>query len=160
MAASSRTDPALWRRQAWLCSDKDMLNSASHYLHFFSPSRKLKGMQINAGLMRGDRNELKQWSPMRSLQPWRLIGLSRLHRKGGKKAWIRREKLIATESGHHLLKICSAFMSCSVVWGLALVQTIREARRVCPSALCGSASPCSLEENDEQAPARWKGHAS
>lgn len=48
---AAETDPALRRRQAWLCSDKDMLNSASHYLHFFLlASRKLKGMQINTGL--------------------------------------------------------------------------------------------------------------
>lgn len=82
-------------------------------------------------LMRGDRNELKQWSPMHSLPLWCLIGLSRFNRgeegcmnKKGKsnRYWVRPS----------FAKICRAFMSCSVVCGLALVQTIRGAQRVCP----------------------------
>lgn len=51
LPAAEQTQPP-GRRQAWLCSDKDMLNSASHYLHFFFllASCKLKGMQIKTGL--------------------------------------------------------------------------------------------------------------
>lgn len=118
VAASSRTDPALGRRQAWLCSDKDMLNSASHYLHFFSPaSRKLKGMQINTGLCEGIvmswNNEVQcilfhcgAWLDCQDLT------------EGRRGVWIRRENLIGTESGRHLPKY--AGLSChvllSVVW--------------------------------------------
>lgn len=155
-AASSRTDWALWRRQAWLCSDKDMLNSASHYLHFFFPlfpaSRKLKGMQINTSLCEGSRSELKQWSLMRSLQAWGLIGLSRPHGMGGKSMnrkgetncnWVRlsfAEKI----SGFCVMLCCLRF------------QIICEAWRVFP--WYAGVWPCCTVEYDEHVLGRWKGH--
>lgn len=54
------------RRQAWLCSDKDMLNSASHYLHFFflPGFTQIERYADQQRLMKAGRNELKQWSLM------------------------------------------------------------------------------------------------
>lgn len=113
MAASSRTDWALWRRQAWLCSDKDILNSASHYLHFFffffyfPASTKLKGMQISISERKG------------TIMSWNNgVGCS-LSKHGsrldcqdftewkGERANTKGKNLIETKSGRHMRKMCS-----------------------------------------------------
>lgn len=156
MAASSRTDPALGRRQAWLCSDKDMLNSASHYLHFFfSPaSRKLKGMQINTGLCEGI---IMSWNNevqciLFNRGAW-LDCQDFTGRKGKTNRYWVRPSFAENMRGFHVMFCCLRFGSCSdYAWCLESL----------PLALNGLASPslCSLVENDEQAPAWWKGHAS
>lgn len=159
-AASSRTDPTLWWRQAWLCSDKDMLNSASHYLHFFSlASRKLKGMQINTSLCEGTvmswNNEV--WCVLFNCSAW--LDCQDFTEQEGK-AWIRRGEtnrywvrpsFAENMQGFHVMFCCLWFGSHSdPPWGL----------ESSPLALCGLALPWCFVENDEQVPARWRGHTS
>lgn len=108
---------------------------------FFFDFTQIERYADQQRLMRWERNELKQWGPMHSVHPWRLIGLSRLHRterKRGGGGWRRgdekhsQKKLIGTDSGHHLPK--NAGLSCHVllfeVW-LAFRLTAK-ALRVCP----------------------------
>lgn len=98
---------------------------------FFPASRKLKGMQINTGLCEGIvmswNNEVQcilfhcgAWLDCQDLTEGRR---GCMNKKGkSNRYWVRPS----------FANICRAFMSCSVVCGLALVQTIRGAQRVCP----------------------------